>query len=506
MKMQKMMMNELVFIEEPMLAFGYKQKAAYPKDGLLLFGPFFHEKIHGAKTIGMIGPKELINKAKIFFKKLHSPILSSKDTTRDPNFPGLEPIFGISINFNNIPEVEISIETINELLKYTDAHQRVSRLVDLYVENLKKYMDKEEIPVDLWLIVIPDSIYTYGLPKSSIPKSDDNVRLSIKKQNRNSIQKHLFFQEEMDISNKAYDYEANFHNQLKAKILSSNMVTQIIRERLFKDYNNSDTEKSNDMQTETEIAWNISTTLYYKLGGLPWKLSDIREGVCYIGLVYKLIEDEKNNNACCAAQMFLDSGDGMVFKGNIGPWWNPENKEFHLKKNDAKNLIEKSIESYFEKFNDYPKELFIHAKTFFNDEEWSGFEEAADKKCKIIGIRINERAAFKMYRNGKYPIPRGFLFQYDTNKAYLWTKGFIPRIKTYPGFETPNPLDIQIDRGESDLYTVCRDILSLTKLNYNACLYADGTPVTLKFADSIGEILTAGKDIKIGVLPFKHYI
>jgi hypothetical protein len=284
------------------------------------------------------------------------------------------------------------------------------------------------------------------------------------------------------------------------------MVTQIIRERLFKDYSIIEVEKSKNMQTETEIAWNISTTLYYKLGGLPWKLSDIREGVCYIGLVYKLIENEKNNNACCAAQMFLDSGDGMVFKGNIGPWWRPENKEFHLNKENAKNLIEKSIASYFERFDEYPKELFIHAKTFFNDEEWSGFEEAADKKCKIVGIRINERAAFKMFRNGKYPIPRGFLFQYDTNKAYLWTKGFIPRIRTYPGFETPNPLDIQIDRGVSGLYTVCRDILSLTKLNYNACLYADGTPVTLKFADSIGEILTAGKDIKIGVLPFKHYI
>ena len=32
----------------------------------------------------------------------------------------------------------------------------------------------------------------------------------------------------------------------------------------------------------------------------------------------------------------------------------------------------------------------------------------------------------------------------------------------------------------------------LTKLNYNACIYCDGTPLTLKFADLIREILTAG--------------
>jgi hypothetical protein len=50
-------------------------------------------------------------------------------------------------------------------------------------------------------------------------------------------------------------------------------------------------------------------------------LNGVRKGVCYVGLAYK--RDEKNADpqaACCAAQMFLDSGDGVVFKGNVGPW------------------------------------------------------------------------------------------------------------------------------------------------------------------------------------------
>jgi len=46
----------------------------------------------------------------------------------------------------------------------------------------------------------------------------------------------------------------------------------------------------------------------------------------------------------------------------------------------------------------------------------------------------------------------------------------------------------------------------VTKLNYNACIFADGSPVTLRFADSIGEVLTAGKNIKGDILPFKHYV
>lgn len=56
------------------------------------------------------------------------------------------------------------------------------------------------------------------------------------------------------------------------------------------------------------------------------------------------------------------------------------------------------------------------------------------------------------------------------------------------------------------MQTICKDILSLTKLNYNTCIFADGVPVTLKFADMIGEILTAGPNENVEVLPFMFYI
>jgi argonaute-like protein implicated in RNA metabolism and viral defense len=79
-------------------------------------------------------------------------------------------------------------------------------------------------------------------------------------------------------------------------------------------------------------------------------------------------------------------------------------------------------------------------------------------------------------------------------------------LQTQLGLETPNPLDIEICRGDADIQLVCQDVLALTKLNYNSCLYGDGLPVTLRFADRIGEVLTAGKDITNDVLTFKHYV
>ena len=46
----------------------------------------------------------------------------------------------------------------------------------------------------------------------------------------------------------------------------------------------------------------------------------------------------------------------------------------------------------------------------------------------------------------------------------------------------------------------------LAKLKYDSAGFSDGLPVTLRFADLVGEILTAGPDDKPSWLPFRHYI
>ena len=77
----------------------------------------------------------------------------------------------------------------------------------------------------------------------------------------------------------------------------------------------------------------------------------MREGACYLGLVFK--QDTKHvspETACCAAQMFLDSGDGVVFKVNIGPWYAPKTVEFHLSATAARILLEQALEYYRSKF------------------------------------------------------------------------------------------------------------------------------------------------------------
>ena len=504
----------LIHIPEPRLTFGFDQKLCDPRDGLTLFGPYTRKQISGQVNVGIIGPDQQRKNVRRYLLNLHKPIFGPGKEIARPYFPGLEATYGIYINFENLKELDVPKTEIDRYLKYTDGHQRVHHLTNLFSEKLCGYMREEEVPITVWFVAIPDEIYLYGRPNSKIPSALDNVRLGLQKKHRATPPESFLFEDmakQQAELQQAYEFEVNFHHQLKAKLLEYQIITQIIRESKIAYQDMWDNQKKIDYEKkfDTSKAWNIATALYYKVGGLPWRLGDIREKVCYLGLVYKKTDlQEDTTNACCAAQMFLDSGDGMVFRGNIGPWYNPETREFHLKKQDAAELLGQSLVAFKAKSetNQYPEEIFIHGRTKFNDEEWSGFTEAADGKSHVIGIRIRDDRTFKLYRDGTYCVPRGSTLKINSQRAFLWTRGYIPRLQTQLGLETPNPLSVEIDRGSADLQLVCKDILALTKLNYNSCIYADGLPVTLRFADSIGDVLTAGKNIQTKVLTFKHYI
>ena len=68
------------------------------------------------------------------------------------------------------------------------------------------------------------------------------------------------------------------------------------------------------------------------------------------------------------------------------------------------------------------------------------------------------------------------------------------------------PLDIRVQYGDGSIETVAKDILGLTKLNYNACRLGEGQPVTVKFSDAVGEILISNPTIKDHRPNFKFYI
>jgi hypothetical protein len=80
--------------------------------------------------------------------------------------------------------------------------------------------------------------------------------------------------------------------------------------------------------------------------------------------VVRSVPSAVNRSAACGAQMFLDSGDGIVLKGAAGDWFDSTREEYHLTEEAAKALMTMAVDAYKEKHDKKPPaELFIHGQT-----------------------------------------------------------------------------------------------------------------------------------------------
>lgn len=506
--------------------FGSNQISVDPRDGLILFGP--HERFNTKNQTlraGVIGTEKGIKAYKDFVKELNKPLISTKwsyqskahesDELQRPSFPGFEAVF--NVHWSSEPELEVLINPIDifQILKSVKVKKkRTNDLVELYLKKILETKVAEDSSVDIWFVIVPKEIWENCRPNS---KGSDISKGTIEFLEKSKAGQMSLFADDSDFIEELQQIvnsSSDFHHLLKARLIQEEVEPPIqifVEPKLqFRDILSNVQYPPN---LKAHFAWTVSTTVYYKLGKLPWKLTSIRDGVCYLGLVFKKLNDKTNNSVCSAAQMFLKDGDGAVFRGNIGLWESKPN-EFHLDEKEAENLLEMALSDYFNKWNKYPEELFIHGRVEFDEIEWKGFENAIQKKnanTNLVGVVIKDKAPMKLFREAqnqpnRYGVLRGIGIIINEKEGYLNTRGFVPRLNTSLSIEIPNTLFIRVARGNKDIETVMADVLALTKLNYNACIYADGKPVTLSFSDNIGSILTATDQWKVETRQFKYYI
>lgn len=514
-------MNLIVdYVPEPGLQFRFGQELEYTRDGLYLYGPVDAEVTPRPIRYGYIGTKDGLERfcrwseSVSTFIDVPPPRRGSKPV--EPHhvpFPGMSEAF-----FSAWPKRparvidDISEQELHAALRIGNRHEAVKRAVDIFVSRLETHRARDEDPPSFWFVVLPDFVYTLGRPQSKVGKADrveGEVKLTKKAADKMTTQPNLFGFDEEDAE--VYKYERNFRRQLKARLLNSQVVTQLVRESTLtpNDFLKSNGQPRRRVEDPATIAWKLGAGAYYKAGGRPWQIARMRPGVCYVGLVYKRAEEAgRPRFSVCAAQMFLSDGEGVVFRGALGPWYNPDTKQFHLDEAAAGNLVRMVAEEYRARHGAAPKELFVHAKAAFSEEEWVGFQAAvAGTGTNLVGVQISDAYdELKLFRNGGYPVVRGTVMYTGPRSGYLWTTGYVPRLDTYMGPDTPNPLFVSIRRGEHDISTVMADVMALTKINFNTCLFNDRSPVTIRFADAIGDVLVAAPVDGSKRLPFKFYI
>jgi hypothetical protein len=496
-------------IEEPELEFAHGQTATHPKDGLFLYGPPTSNYNPRRMEVGIIATEEGARRYSAWVKSINGSI-APPETGKESNkymWPGFQAAF--SAEWSDVPfgHCKVDANEISKAIRTGTRHEGIYNTVEIYERALRKHLREEEASPKIWFAIIPEEVYTYGRPQSVVPRTERiDSPIGIKKTAAIRLIKEPTMFGEINDEARPFEYEPNFHNQLKARLLDTGKVIQVVRETTLETERDPKLRRRS-LQDAASVAWNLCSTAFYKSSGTPWRLANVREGVCYVGLVFKKLEAARGrDNACCGAQMFLNTGEGVVFKGAVGPWYSESEKSFRLDRAQAANLMSMIVEGYKEIHRRHPKELFIHGRIEFGDEEWKGFTSTVPPETNLVGVQIRRQQEIKLFRFGQSAVLRGTAIIVDEHLAYLWTAGYIPRLETYPGREVPNPLTVRVRRGDTKIETVLGDLMALTKLNYNSAGFSDGLPVTLRFADLVGEILTAGPDAGSARLPFRHYI
>lgn len=494
-------------IAEPGLQFRFGQAVADPHDGLSLFGPVDTDDSSHPRSItyGVIGTSHGIEAFIEFSGALSNPQFITpepKNRRLWPTYPGFEAAFHCTWPATAAASHTIDKDYLSKLSRHKDPNRRAYDVVNIYLSAIKTLTKRDE-NFNVFVCVVPDEVWQNCRPESRV---SEGVGANITTKERQLRAKGIrdFFD---NYNPEQYRMSTDFRRQIKARSMEHSVPIQIIRESTLK------LSKEKEFPTRgltplPDRAWNLSTALFYKAGGKPWRLSTAREGVSYVGLAFRRADPNiKSTTAVCAAQMFIDSGDGIVFLGEDGPWYSPDKNQYHLNAEAAQKLLSGVLNTYRELDGRPLKEIFLHSRSDISKEEFEGYRKACPPDAKLVGIRVKiDRFGLRLFREGTRPVLRGTFLKISQRTGFLWAAGFKPELGTYDGWEVPAPLRIDIQHGDGDIEQVANDIMGLTKLNYNACKLGSSQPVTVGFSDAVGEILVSNPDIKNRRPQFKFYI
>jgi len=123
----------------------------------------------------------------------------------------------------------------------------------------------------------------------------------------------------------------------------------------------------------------------------------------------------------------------------------------------------------------------------FNQPELTGFRRAAEARGVTLldFVSMTDRRVPRLFRIGAYPPLRGMLMELDERSHVLYTRGSVSFYATYPGQYVPRPLLFRCDDTVSAPAELAREILALSKMNWNATEFDGGSPITVEAARSV---------------------
>lgn len=283
----------------------------------------------------------------------------------------------------------------------------------------------------------------------------------------------------------------DFRAVLKAMAMRYSRPIQIIRRSTWDPTFKLPGADRPRLQDEATRAWNLHTALYYKAGGVPWRLprgaTDLTS--CYVGVTFYRSGDNATLETS-VAQVFNQRGDGVIVRGAAAKV-SRHDRQPHLTQPDAQALLFEALDRYRKEHRHPPARIVLHKTSSYTPDETAGFHAAADEAnidaVELLWLPANDPV--RIFRSAAHPPLRGTLLSLDTHQHVLYTRGSVPFYGTYPGMYIPSPLTFRLIDTESSPEHLAEELPALTKMNWNQTQLDGREPITLRTADRVGEIL-----------------
>jgi len=474
---------ELREFPSPKLEFGGSGDFEDPRLGLTVSGPFdlrFGAARSERVCVGVVGPVEMIDAVRSWLIRSQSELSDPPSVQAYPVYPGFQHIFRSKLSVADNWTV-----TLNETLlaaALADPHQnrRFEQVLELYAAGIRHLAKLESVRPDVVICCLSDEVVLKCRSVTRLLTKEEKKEAEAIKKRKANLQYDLFESAAIDEPQPEDLLFRDFRRALKARAMEVGMPIQVATSRLLID------DKAT--QGPSTRAWNSSVGLYYKAGGIPWRLKNNGPETCFVGVSFNHIKTtERHLVKSSLAQAFSSQGEGFALRGGDIEWTEEQGRTVHLTGEQAFTLGQQILAEYRERVGGVPLRIVMHKSSKFSDGESDGFRSALDEVPIVELINIMP-TSFRLVRFGSYPPNRGTLCTVNGSSSYLFTTGYMHEISTYPGPHIPAPVEIRSDRS-IDVERAARDILGLARMNWNTASITGGQPVTLGFARQVGGIM-----------------
>jgi hypothetical protein len=484
-------------LEEPLLRFN-NTAATYGKVGLLEGSFSQSSDTHKNKiNVGLIGRKDLVDRAKRWLERCNDTINSTRPKGSDPDailnkrlfpdFPGAGISFGTQIVVPREHVQEIGYAELGRLDR-KNKYEYVDGLLKLFMAKIERIIEenRNQQKPSVILCVIDNEMYEFGHAAG-----DYHAKLKKKKVDPNQLNMFQDFDKMEDLGylpDEGHPFYVDLRSALKKRVMNPKigLPIQLVREDTLKG-------DSAERQNDATIAWNLCAGVTYKAGNVPWVLDGFESRTCYVGLAFYHKKDFYEDDVFTSmAHIYRNNYDGMILRGEKAAFAVDEetgSKRPYLIYEQSKRLALNAIERFRALRDEPPRRVVVHKTSTFQADEIKGFSEVLESNGMQYDLISLRKSTFRIIRQGDYPVARGTYLEINDELAYLYSKGYIPELDTYPGVHIPAPFQVIKARGDSSIRALCGEILALTKLNWNTADFCSGLPITIGFASNVGRIL-----------------